>query len=161
MLRLKPHDSISAPTASATFNTAGSTVLSAIHDSLGLVRFDRLLLARRDADDVATFARQLADDRGLLTPAIDDLDDLALRQSARRTNRHARFTTALELACGDAQQRFDIDRHHELDAHRAGWARRQIIEHDLAELAVLAELIGLALIDIDRDELLIDGRRRE
>src|SRR3954451_6485342 len=122
MLRLNPQFSISAPTASATFSTAGSTACFAI---LGLVGWlHRGLLARRHAHDVAAFTRELADDRVLVAAAIDDLHDLALRQAARRTDRDARFLAGLQLARGDAEDRFDIDRHHELDAHRARRPRR-------------------------------------
>ena len=119
MLRLKPQPSISAPTASATLSTAGSTrsLLTSTSSSSG--GCDGGLLARRDARDVAAFARQLRDDRRLLAAAIDDLDDLALRQAARRADRDARLLAAAQLARGDAEDRLDVDGHHELDAHRA------------------------------------------
>ena len=157
MLRLKPQPSISAPTASATLSTAGSTGRSAVMARVVVGPRCTTLLARGHAHRAAArSASSGGEPRLLLAPPRDDLDDLALRQAARRPDRRrsprgrVRSSRAVTLRI-DSTSTVD----HELDAHRAGGAGRQVVEHDLAELAVLRHVRRLALVELDRDELLV------
>ena len=122
MLRLKPHASISAPTASATLQH-GRVDRRRHHfsSSSGLVDRGCSRVVTRTMPPPSGGSLPTID--VLLAAARDDLDDLALRQAARRPDRHARLAAALELARGDAEDRLDVDRDHELDADRARRAR--------------------------------------
>src|ERR1043166_6370725 len=93
MLRRNPHASISAPTASATLSTAGSTVMACC-----CRRGRRACSAPGRGWSPEPYLRSLRGGGGggrdaergmLLAPALDDLDDLALRQPAGRPDRDA------------------------------------------------------------------------
>ena len=167
MLRLKPQASISAPTASATLSTAGS---------IGHRELPGYLLTHRRRRGVVTACTRVVTRTSTAPRTREPPVETELSRRRRlmistisrcESPPDGRIVTVdwrpvLQLARGDREQRLDVDGDHELDAHGypAGPGGRSS-SVTWPSLRFFVTSCRLALIELDRDVLLILVRRRE